>query len=91
VCQNLLNVVSPKYLDGTMTEYLGKLHALLHDFNELLPPASTPSQELEQRSKFFMLLGLHDLPNDYSDSVIRFWDLPLFPILLPLVLPFCMC
>jgi len=53
-------------LDGTMAEYLGKLHALLHDFNELLPPAPTPSQELEQRSKFFMLLGLHCLPDDYS-------------------------
>ena len=45
---------------------MGKLHALLHNFNELLPPSSTPSQELEKRSKFFMLLGLHDLSDDYS-------------------------
>jgi len=37
VCQNLLTIVAPKYLDGTMAEYLSKLHALLHDFNELLP------------------------------------------------------
>ena len=66
MCQNLLTVVVPKRLDGTMVEYLGKLHALLHDFNELLPPVSTPTQELEQRSKFFMLLGLHGLPDDYS-------------------------
>ena len=66
VCQNLLTIVAPKRLDGTMAEYLGKLHALLHDFNELLPPASTSSQKLEQRSKFFMLLGLHGLPGDYS-------------------------
>jgi len=66
VCQNLLIVVAPKRLEGTMSEYLGKLHALLHDFNELLPPAHNLSQELEQRSKFFMLLGLHDLPDDYS-------------------------
>ena len=65
MCQNLLTVVAPKHLDGTMAKYLGKLHALLHDFNELLPPTSTPSQELEQRSKFFMLLGLHGLPDDY--------------------------
>jgi len=49
-----------------MTECLGKLHALLHDFNDLLPPASTPSQEPEQQSKLFMLLGLHNLPDDYS-------------------------
>ena len=41
-------------------------HALLHAFNELLPLAPTPSQELEQRSKFFMLLGLHGLSYDYS-------------------------
>jgi len=66
VCKNLLTIVALKRLDGTMAEYLCKLHALLHDFNELLPHASTPSQELEQRSKFFMLLGLHGLPDDYS-------------------------
>jgi len=66
VCQDLITVVASKRLNGTMVEYVGKLHALLHDFNELLPPASTPSQELEQRSKFFMLLCLHGLPNDYS-------------------------
>jgi len=62
VCQNLFTVVAPKRLDGTMVKYLGKLHALLHDFNELLPLAPAPSQELEQRSKFFMLLGLHGFP-----------------------------
>jgi len=49
-----------------MSEYLGKIHALFHDFNELLPPASTLSQEIEQRSKFFMLLALYELPDDYS-------------------------
>jgi len=42
VCQNILTFVAPKRLNGTMVEYLGKLHALLHDFNELLPPAPTP-------------------------------------------------
>jgi len=41
-----LPLLLPKRLDGTMTEYLGKLHAFLHDFNELLSPASTPTQEL---------------------------------------------
>jgi len=65
VCQNLLTIVAPKSLDGTMAEYLDKLH-VLHNFNELLPLPSTPTQELEQRSKFFMLLGLHELLDDYS-------------------------
>jgi len=65
VCQNLLTVVAPKRLDGTMTEYMGKRHAL-HDFNELLSLASTPSRELKQRSKFFMLLALLGLHDDYS-------------------------
>ncbi|XP_068493775.1 uncharacterized protein [Phaseolus vulgaris] len=62
-----------------MAEYLGKIHALLHDFNELLPPASTPSQELEQRSKFFMLLGLHGLPDDYSHVRDQILGSPIVP------------
>jgi len=66
VCQNLLHVVVLKRLDGTMSEYLDKIHALFHDFNELLPLASTLSQEIKQWSKFFMLLALYGLPNDYS-------------------------
>jgi len=66
ICQNLLHVVASRHLDGTMSKYFGKIHALFHDFNELLPPASTPSQEIEQRSKFFMLLTLYGLPDDYS-------------------------
>jgi len=49
-----------------MAEYLGKIYAYLHDFNELLHPVSTPSQELEQRSNFFMFLALHSLPDDYA-------------------------
>jgi len=49
-----------------MAEYLGKIHALLHEFNELLPLASTPTEELEQRLKFFMLLALHGLSDEYS-------------------------
>jgi len=49
-----------------MAKYFSKIHALLHDFNELLPHISTPSQELEQRSKLFMLLALHGLPDDYA-------------------------
>jgi len=91
VCQNLLTVVAPKRLDGTMTEYLSKVHSLLHDFNELLPPAPTPSQELEQNPSsscygvymaFLMIILMF---------VIKFCDLLLCPISLPPVLPFCMC
>jgi len=91
VCQNLLIVIAPESIDGIMAEYFGKLHVLLHDFNELLPHASTHSQELKQRSNFFMLLGLHGLPGDYSHVRDQIWDLLSCPILLPLVLPFYMC
>ena len=66
MCQNLLTVVAIKRLNGTMVEYMCKLHAFLHDFNELLPLTPTLSQELEQRPKFFMLLGLHGLLDYYS-------------------------
>jgi len=57
----------------------------------LLPPTSTPSQEQEKRFKFFLLFGLHGLLDVILISVIKFWDLLLFPILLPRVLPFCVC
>jgi len=49
-----------------MIEYLGKLQTLIHDSKKLFPFSSTPSQELKQSSKFFMLLGLHRLLDDYS-------------------------
>ena len=58
ICQNLLHVVASKRLDGTMSEYLSKIHALFHDFNELLPPASTPSQEIEQTVQVFHVVSL---------------------------------
>lgn len=45
-----------------MGDYLGKIHGLLHDFNELLPLASTPAQELEQCVIFCMLLAMYGLP-----------------------------
>jgi len=81
VCQNLLHVVASKRLDGIMSEYLGKIHAFFHDFNELLPPASTPSQEIEQRSKFFMLLALYGLPDDYSPVLDQILGSPVVPTL----------
>jgi len=78
VCQNLFTLVSPKRLKGTMVEYLCKLRAF-YDFNELLPPASTPSQELEQQSKFLMLLGTHGLPDDYSHVCDQMLGSPVIP------------
>lgn len=72
-----------------MAEYLGKIHSL-HEFNQLLPFALIP-QKLEQQSKFFMLLALHGLFDDYSHVRYQFWG-PLFsPILLLFVLSFCVC
>jgi len=74
-----------------MAEYLGKIHALPHYFNELLPAASTHSQELEQRSKLFMLLALHGLLMIMPIFVTSFWDLLLCLILLLHVPPFFVC
>ena len=81
VCQNLLHVVASKRLNGPMSEYLGKIHALFHDFNELLPPTSTLSQEIEQQSKFFMLLALYGLPDDYSPVRNQILGSPVVPTL----------
>ena len=49
VCQNLMNIIAPRKIDGTMSDYLGKMSGVFHDFNELLPPVDTPAKELEQR------------------------------------------
>jgi len=62
-----------------MAEYLGKIHALLHDFNELLPFASTLSQEPEQKSKLFMLLALHGLLDDYVHVRDHILESPIVP------------
>ncbi|WVY93382.1 hypothetical protein V8G54_032470 [Vigna mungo] len=78
VCQDLFTVIGPRN-PGPMTEYLGKVHALLHDFNELLPPASTPAEELEQRSKFFMLLALYGLSDDSSHVRDQILGSPVIP------------
>ncbi|WVZ17852.1 hypothetical protein V8G54_010834 [Vigna mungo] len=79
--QNDLFTVIGSCSPGPMAEYLGKVHALLHDFNELLPPASTPAEELEQRSKFFMLLALDGFSDDFShvrDQILGFPVIPNF-------------
>lgn len=45
---------------------MGKSDSILHDFNELLLPGYTPTQELKQRSMFFVLLALQGLFDNYS-------------------------
>ena len=44
-----------------------------------MSPASTPSQELEQRSKIFMLLALHGLPDDYTHVRDQILGSPIVP------------
>ncbi|KAL2326552.1 hypothetical protein Fmac_025610 [Flemingia macrophylla] len=64
-----------------MAEYLGKVHGLLHDFNELLPLADTPAKELEQRQTFFMLMALYGLPDEYSSIRDQILGSPNVPTL----------
>jgi len=49
VCMDLFNVVTPQHQDS-MAKYMGKIHALFHEFNELMPLVSIPAQEIWQRS-----------------------------------------
>jgi len=49
-----------------MTDYIGKIHAFFHEFNELLPPSPNLATKIEQRSKVFMLRALHELADKYS-------------------------
>nr|KYP76941.1 Retrovirus-related Pol polyprotein from transposon TNT 1-94 [Cajanus cajan] len=64
-----------------MAEYLGKVHGLLHDFNELLPPAATTAKELDQRQTFFMLMALYGLPDEYSSIRDQILGSPTVPTL----------
>ncbi|GAU27876.1 hypothetical protein TSUD_159700 [Trifolium subterraneum] len=70
VCHRLMNIITPKKIEGSISTYLGNVHSALHDFNELLPPAASSTteqeKEREQRSTFFMLLALYGLPEEYS-------------------------
>jgi len=49
-----------------VADYLGKMNALFHEFNEVLPLASTLAEEIEQWSRFFMVVMLHRLAEKYS-------------------------
>lgn len=37
VCQNLVNIIASRQIDGPISAYLGKVYDALHDFNEFLP------------------------------------------------------
>ncbi|XP_073224771.1 uncharacterized protein [Cicer arietinum] len=70
VCHRLSNIITPKSLNGSISAYLGTVHSVLHDFNDLLPPAASnpieQKKELDQRNTFFMLLALYGLPQECS-------------------------
>lgn len=78
VCHNLFNVVALENQDS-MADYLGKIHALFHEFNEASPPACTPPQDIEQRLKFFMVLALHKLANKYFHVRDQILGSPIIP------------
>jgi len=48
-----------------MTDYMGKIHVIFHEFNKN-SPSLDPTTEIEQRSKFFMLGALHRLADKNS-------------------------
>lgn len=79
VCQNFMRVVGPRRLDGSMADYLDKIQGLLHDFNEIMPPAGAPTKEYEQRETFFMMLALCGLPMEYSLVRNQILDSPIGP------------
>ena len=81
VGKDLVDTIASKRIDGSMADYLGKVHGLLHAYNELLPPASTPAQEIENRQSFFMLLALHGLPAEYSLVRDQILGSPIIPTL----------
>lgn len=66
ICHDLMIVTNPRKFDGLISVYLGKVHATLRDFDELLPPAASTTaeirKELEQRNTFVMLLAIYGLP-----------------------------
>jgi len=74
------NLISSKHQDS-MTDYMGKIHALFHEFNELLPLSPDLATEIEQRSKFFMFGALHGLVDKYSHILDQILGSPIVPTL----------
>jgi len=65
VCSKFADLISSKNQDF-MTDYMGKIHAFFHEFNELLPHSLDPATDIEQCLKFFMLRTLRRLADKYS-------------------------
>jgi len=78
VCHNLLNVVAPRTQDP-VADYLGKVNVLFHEFNEVLPAAFNPAKEIEQQSRFFIVVILHELAEKYSHVRNQILDSPIIP------------
>jgi len=74
----LLTFLTPQCFEGSNSSYLGWLHAVLHDFNELPPPTNV-EKELENCNSFFMTLGLYILLKEYVDTCIQILILPINP------------
>ncbi|XP_073224955.1 uncharacterized protein [Cicer arietinum] len=70
VCHQLLNIITPKTIDDSISSYLGTAHSVFHDFHEILPlTASNPieqKKDLDQHITFSMLLALYGLSQEYS-------------------------
>jgi len=66
LCQNLFNVIVPKRLVSTITKYLSKIHALLHDFNELSPHAFTCSTLLRVPNKYTIDIPTNPVYDSYA-------------------------
>jgi len=80
VCSEFADLIASKHQDS-MTDYIGKIHVLFHEFNELLPPSPDPATEITQRSKFFMLGALHGLADKYSHIRDQILDSSVVPTL----------
>ena len=66
---------------ASMVDYMCKIHALFHEFNELLPPFPDPATEIAQRPKFFMLGALYGLVDKYSHIRDQILGSPVVPTL----------
>jgi len=80
VCSKFADLIYSKHQDS-MNDYMGKIHALFHKFNELLPPSLDLATEIEQGLKFFMLRALHGVADKYSHIRDQILGSPVIPTL----------
>jgi len=60
-----------------MSDYLGRFHVVLHDFNELLPPFADVKKELDKLQYIFMTLGLYGLLQEYAATCEEIFRSPI--------------